>query len=256
MLSPLEVLNAAVASPMSLSQRLPPWSAVMHTAMIAGISTSKFRSPRATAGGCFVWLSNVVQSVMTSRLGSSCSRKPSCWTSMSKNCWTRTLKTTRVSSGALVCLIVGVPYRLMETCSVNLSASVASSSASNVHWIPTLPAPVKCGSNGSGSAVMTVRQQTGSTQTRSLAPNVKTRWKRMVAATWLFADVARRFAGCVVLPLADRTHGKPSLGTAAADTRKMLTRKSMKLRGICRDTCIIMGDGKPMWPARSLRPSR
>ena len=43
--------------------------------------------------------------------------------------------------------------------------------------------------------------------------------------------LCRRFAGCVVLPLADLTHGKPSLGTAAADTRKMLTRKSMKLRG-------------------------
>jgi hypothetical protein len=66
-LSPLETLSAAVASPMCLSQRLPPWSAVTHTAMIAGISTSKFRSVRATAGGCFVWLSNVAQSVMTGR---------------------------------------------------------------------------------------------------------------------------------------------------------------------------------------------
>jgi len=32
----------------------------------------------------------------------------------------------------------------METCSVNLCANVASSSASNVDWILTLPAPVKC----------------------------------------------------------------------------------------------------------------
>ena len=48
---------------------------------------------------------------------------------------------------------------------------------------------------------MTVRQQTGSTQTQSLAPSVKTRWKRMVAATWSFADVAR-YAGLCHTPTA------------------------------------------------------
>lgn len=66
-LLPLETLSVAVASLMYLSWRQPPWNVPTHIAMIAGGNTSRFRSARATAGGCCAWASNVVLSVMTSR---------------------------------------------------------------------------------------------------------------------------------------------------------------------------------------------
>lgn len=154
------------------------------------------------------------------------------------------------------------------------------------------------GRSGSGSAAMTVRQQTGSTPTPSPVPSAATRWRRMVAAIWLYADVARyKFAvcwpnmlstllqsvlllrhaahtalqvplpgakscrysnehlkqnrqirdasfvcrpsaGCVAHRLAGPTPGRPSQATAVAGIRRMLTRRSMKLRGaLCQQLC-------------------